>query len=454
MEHDGERAALALDISAPDSAGRVTLKLSIPAVYIDHVALGRVPCTVGADSLRAGPFRFAFDPDRRTLHGAMPAGFVPVYAMPVTLERAERFDMPARPAPDAPRAVPVWSAELGSPIWAGATVAGRTVFVGAASGRLAAFDAATGAPRWTAQLGGAIRTRPCVHGDALFVQADDGALYRLDAATGRARWRVAIVNHVITRLPFDDPKSRFDRFGSDVTFAGGRLYVGTHDGKLLALDAATGKTVWEFVAGDAVLAAPAVERGRVYFGSYDHFVYALDARDGRLLWKRDTQGAVVSTPALDGDRLVIGNRAYDLLALSTHDGAVLWKRYVWMSWVESSVVIRDATAYLGSSDADAVFAFDVRSGRRLWSRDIGGWAWGQPAVGGDRVYLGSSGQVGYPAKQSASFFALDRDTGKPVWSFTTATPDSGSYGFAGSAALSGSLVYAAGLDGRLYAFKR
>src|SRR6185503_11525180 len=122
-------------------------------------------------------------------------------------------------------------------------------------------------------------------------------LYAVSVRDGVLRWRVTIVAHPIQRLPFDDPKSRYDRFGSDVTVAGGRLYVGTHDGTVLALDPADGRRLWEFRAGDAVLSAPIVADGRVLFGSYDHFVYALDARTGRLLWKRDTRGAVVSTPA-------------------------------------------------------------------------------------------------------------------------------------------------------------
>jgi outer membrane protein assembly factor BamB len=87
----------------------------------------------------------------------------------------------------------------------------------------------------------------------------------------------------------------------------------------------TGSRVWSFVTGDAVLAAPAVASGRVYVGSFDKHVYALDAGSGQLLWKRDTQGAVVSTPAVAGDRVVVGNRAYDVLALDARTGDVAWR---------------------------------------------------------------------------------------------------------------------------------
>jgi len=265
---------------------------------------------------------------------------------------------------------------------------------------------------------------------------------------------VKLVERKIERLPFDDPRSRFDRFGSDVTIAAGRLYVGTHDGKVVALDPADGRRLWEFATGDAVLAAPAVSGGTVLSGSYDHFVYALGAADGRLIWKQDTHGAVVSTPALSGSRAVVGNRCYDLLALDLATGATAWKRYIWMSWVESSATIRDGVAYVGSSDAAALFAVDARTGKRIWTADVFGWAWGQPAVTKDRVYTGTSSQVGYVAKHGGGLLALDRATGAVAWRYAMAAPDSGAYGVPGSPALGAGRVFAGGLDGKVYAFPR
>ena len=288
---------------------------------------------------------------------------------------------------------------------------------------------------------------------SLLFQADDGFLYELDSVSGQEKWRVRLVEKKIERLPFDDPKSRYDRFGSDVTAAAGRLYVGTHDGHVLALDAATGARLWDFATGDSVLAAPAVDSGRVYVGSYDKHVYALDAASGRLLWKRDTQGAVVSTPAVDGDLVVVGNRCYDLLGLTAATGEVAWKRYVWFSWIESSATVRDGVAYVGSSDAAWVGAFDVRTGRPRWQADVYGWAWGQPAVTQERVYLGTSSQAGYPAGHRAGVMALERGSGRVAWRFESPAADKGAFGFPGSPALGYGLVFVSGLDGRLYAFK-
>jgi outer membrane protein assembly factor BamB len=150
----------------------------------------------------------------------------------------------------------------------------------------------------------------------------------------------------------------------------------------------------------------------------------------------------------------VGNRAYDFLALDAKTGEVAWTRYVWFSWIESSAVVRDGVAYVGSSDAAGVFAFDVASGRRLWAADVFGWAWGQPAVTDTRVYTGTSSQVGYPAGHRAGVVALDRATGRIVWRYEAAAGAGGAFGFPGSAALGDGLVFLGGLDGRLYAFER
>jgi outer membrane protein assembly factor BamB len=452
MTHEGETQPLGLELE-PGSDGKVVIKLSIPVVRLLSQPIGSAPLEVQGDEVRLGPLTFTYDGAARTLHGVMPEAFVPVYRIPFTLHRVARIDFPPRPEPKAPLAQPVWTFEAGAPLWAGATFADGVVYAGGEDGRLHALDARTGRERWSFRAGGPIRTRATVAGGEVYFQADDGFLYGL-AAGGVERWRVRVVEKPIDRLPFDNPKSRYDRFGSDVIVAGGRLYLGTHDGRVLALDAARGARVWEFASGDSVLAAPAVDSGRVYFGSYDRFVYALDSSTGRLVWKRDTQGAVVSTPTVAAGRIVIGNRCYDLLALDVRTGEVVWKRYIWCSWVESSATIRDGVAYVGSSDAASVFAFDVRTGRRRWESDVYGWAWGRPAVTEGRVYAGTANQVRYLAAHRAGVMALDRASGRPIWRYVAQPGRSGAFGFPGSAAVGAGLVFVTGLDGRVYAFRQ
>ena len=451
ITHEGESTSFGLELE-PAADGKLTLKATIPAMHLEHQAMGTVAPRVEGGKVQLGPFAFAFDAAARTLTGVVPEDFVPVYRIPLVLHRVPGIAAPDRAEPGGVRVAPRWTFDARAPLWAGPTFANGVLYVGGEDGQVHALEARTGRKRWSFRAGGAVRTRPTVSDGAVHVQADDGLLYSLDAASGAERWRVRVAEKPIERLPFDNPKSRYDRFGSDVTAAGGRLYLGTHDGTVLALERATGARVWSFATGDAVLAAPAVDSGRVYAGSFDKHVYGLDAASGRLLWKRDTLGAVVSTPAVAGDRIVVGNRAYDLLALDAASGAVAWKRYVWFSWVESSAVVRDGVAYVGSSDAAGVFAFEVASGRRLWAADVFGWAWGQPSVTEGRVYAGTSSQVGYPAGHRAGLVALERASGRAAWRYEAPAGTTGAFGFPGSTAVGDGLVFAAGLDGKVYAF--
>ena len=451
ITHDGETTPFALELE-PGSDGKVLLKATVPAAHLVRTPLGRVSPQVEGREVKLGPFALTYDPAAKTLTGVVPEGLAPVYKLPMVLRRAEQVDVPARGKPGGTLAAPAWTFDAGSPLWPGPVVSRGFVFAGGQDGQLHAVDARTGQKRWSFRADGAVRTRPCVAGDALYFQADDGFLYKLDAATGKESWRVQLVPKPVERLPFDNPKSRYDRFGSDVTAAGGRLYVGTHDGHVLAIDPAKGERLWDFATGDSVLAAPAVDSGRVYVGSFDKSVYALDAASGTLLWKRPTEGAVVSTPAVAGDLVVVGNRAYDLVGITAATGEIAWKRYVWFSWIESSATVKDGVAYLGSSDAALVSAVDAKTGRARWQADVYGWAWGQPAVTDSRVYMGTSSQAGYPAGHRAGVMALDRATGTVAWRYESPAAASGAFGFPGSPAVGEGFVYVTGLDGRLYAF--
>jgi outer membrane protein assembly factor BamB len=223
----------------------------------------------------------------------------------------------------------------------------------------------------------------------------------------------------------------------------------------VALDPADGKPLWEFATEGSVLAAPAVASGRVYFGSFDGHVHALDGGTGKALWSTDTKGAVLSTPAVAGDLLLVGNRSYDLVALRAETGEVAWKQYMWFSWVESSATVVDGAVYIGSSDAAAAYAFDAATGRRLWKADVHGWAWGQPAVTAERVYVGTAALRGYQGDaHRGGVVALARASGTAVWRYALEPPAEGAWGLPGSPAVGAEHVFVTGLDGRVVAFEQ
>jgi len=452
MTHAGERSPMALEILAnPD--GKLALRLSLPAIHAQGLPLGSATLKPEGDTAMLGPFRLKLDRQAGSLLGEMPESLVPVYKVPFALTRVARLEPSPRPAMEAVEAHPVWERRLGSPQWAGPTHADGLVLTGGEDGLLHALEARSGRPRWSFKAAGPIRCRATVSGNRVYFQSDDGLLHALALDSGQPIWHQQVEATPAKRLPFDQKGSRYDRFAADVTVQGDRLYVGTHEGQVRVLQAADGRELWHFETGDAVLAAPSVDAKRVYVGSFEGSVWALDRDKGTLLWRHTTGKPVVSTPAVSGDRLVIGSRSYDLLGLDAATGRPVWTHYVWMSWIESSATLWEDMAYVGSSDAAAVYALETQTGRLKWTSDVRGWSWGQPAVTAERVYAATASTVGYGAGHEAGLVALDRKTGKPQWRFRLPNPTQGTFGIPGSPALGQGLVFVTDLDGRVLAFK-
>ena len=81
-------------------------------------------------------------------------------------------------------------------------------------------------------------------------------------------------------------KKDFETKLSQPVVADGKLFLSAVDRHVVyALDAASGRELWHFIAGGRVNSPPTLYRGLALFGSADGCVYALDASDGRLAWK-------------------------------------------------------------------------------------------------------------------------------------------------------------------------
>ena len=454
-QHQGETSPVIVEFVRRNDV--VWTVFSFPAIHAWRFPLGHAE--MSGTTIRVGPAAFEYDAASRQIITTLPAELVPKYALRVTLRPRDAVTAPARPPFDAPARRPRWVRDLGSPIWADVTAAAGVVLAATDAGELHAVDPRTGEDRWVLKTGGAIRARPVVIDQDVIVQSDDGAMYRVDVKTGAQKWR-ATIGPAVRRVPVGDPASRYDNRASAVAHARNRLFVGMQDGRILALDANKGTLIWEHKTGDSVIATPVVASARVFCGSMDGKIYALNAADGTRIWAHDTGAAVTTAVALHQNHLLAGSRSYDFQALDAATGSPVWTRYFWFSWVESPATVHDGIAYIGSSDAGRVSAIDATSGKVVWTSEVRGSAWGQPAVTATRVYEAVAGVTNYIAPHEGRVVALDRATGKPVWQFAATPPpastdrQSVAFGFAASVAVNDDAVFAGGLDGRLYAFDK
>jgi alcohol dehydrogenase (cytochrome c) len=133
-----------------------------------------------------------------------------------------------------------------------------------------------------------METAPLVVNGVMFLTTSYNHVYAIDAVTGEEFWHYKHKMGPITTYCCG-PNNR------GVAILGDKLYMGTLDAKLVALDAKSGKLLWETQIADPELGysetmAPTVADGKVLIGTNGGeygirgFVKAFDANDGKLLW--------------------------------------------------------------------------------------------------------------------------------------------------------------------------
>ena len=128
----------------------------------------------------------------------------------------------------------------------------------------------------------------------------------------------------------------------------GVMYLITARARVFALDAATGREIWNYRYPESPRSVPgfvgnrglAIGDGKVFFGTKDNYMVALDQKTGRLLWKvniDDVQQCgcnVTAAPLVAKDKVIVGGSGGDgahrgyLTAFSTKTGRLAWRWYV------------------------------------------------------------------------------------------------------------------------------
>ena len=179
---------------------------------------------------------------------------------------------------------------------------------------------------------------------------------------------------------------------SAFSVAGGRLYTQGQRGDqeyVYALDAATGKKIWEVAAGKPFRerrghgprGTPTIDGNRLYALSADGTLVCLDAQSGKQAWGYNVVekfGASVlhwgisESPLVDGDRLIVtpGGSGASVVALNKSNGALLWKSQSDEAGYSSAIAFdvggwRQIAVFTG----EAVVGLNVNNGELLWRYD-------------------------------------------------------------------------------------
>lgn len=219
-----------------------------------------------------------------------------------------------------------------------------------------------------------------------------------------------------------DLTAEFDRggqvSGGGLAVAGGRVFVATGYGELVALDAATGGVAWRQRLDSPASGAPTVEGGIVYVVGRDGSAWAVKADTGRVLWTQPNvaapSGVIGAAAPAVADRVVIFPFASGgVTAVLKNSGVRVWdvavagqrvgRAYAGLTDITGDPVVVGNTVYAGTA-AGRTAAFEASSGDRIWTVNEG--ALNPPLVVGNSVFV---------VNDEARLVRLDAATGEVIW---------------------------------------
>ena len=290
--------------------------------------------------------------------------------------------------------------------WSGPVVVGNVVYLGTQEGRVLAVDLLGGIDKWSFP-----------------------DMSRDEEPLGRVLYGAPVVD---VDKELDDEEEEGEEGEEEeeeeevVQKQERRVYFGTYDGLVFALDAETGREAWDgptpidgHIIGGVTLAGRdqcvgdqrGLEGDVLLVGSTDGILYALCTKDGSISWQFPqvgNVGEVWSSPTVEGNTVYFGTLDHNLYAISLDKGTPLWiEPFSAGGAIVASPLVVDGKVYFGALD-QMFYAVDARSGTTAWSRPFkgGGWFWAGAVTHGNSIFaIDTSGRL----------YGLDKDTGLKQW---------------------------------------
>jgi outer membrane protein assembly factor BamB len=213
----------------------------------------------------------------------------------------------------------------------------------------------------------------------------------------------------------EDEKSS-SGYGGGLAAEGDRIYAASGFGTVTALST-SGKLLWTKKLGVPIRSSPTASGGKVFVVNTESQLFALNGADGSEVWSMRglPEGAEILSnvsPAVSGNVAVVSFSSGEVMALDANSGQQKWVDSVSSRGAATTITSIGEAArpviandiVFASSQSGRLIATAIRSGERVWSRDIRSDQ--TPAVAGDTVFVVDTG---------GRLYALARKTGKVRW---------------------------------------
>ncbi len=248
----------------------------------------------------------------------------------------------------------------------GVAVGRDLIVVGTSKADVIALDM-TGALRWSSRVSSEVVSPAAMFDDAVLIVGGDGGITALDPKTGDRKWAIQ------RQLPALTVRS------SAIPIAvRGAAFVGTAQGKLLAIDPSNGNIGWEATVATPkgaselerlvdVVGRPVADNERVCAAAYQGRVACFDLIRGTLLWSRDISS--LTGPTLDSRNVYVVDDKGVAQAFDKATGGTVWKQDVLAGRRATGTAL--VADLLAIQDADGTLHLVDRSTGKIGGRGLG-----------------------------------------------------------------------------------
>jgi outer membrane protein assembly factor BamB len=188
----------------------------------------------------------------------------------------------------------LWKVRTDGPVHATPSVSGGTAFITGCDEVFRAIRISDGAQLFQIASGAYTGASPALLGGAAFYGTFNNDVVMVNLSQRRIAWR------------YQHPQRKFP-FYSSAAVTATRVVVGGRDKMVHGLNA-SGSAAWTFATNARVESSPAIAGGRVYVGSNDGRFYILNLANGAKVWEFNAGAPLSASPAIANGRVVIGSQ--------------------------------------------------------------------------------------------------------------------------------------------------
>jgi len=264
------------------------------------------------------------------------------------------------------------------------------VYIGDLAREFHKLDKATGAEIWSfSDAEGFYLGQAAIYDGMIFAPNNDGVLYAINAEgalawkfeTGHYLWAqpqiaddtiyIGSMDNFVYALSLDGEEIWSTELAGAVTGApllsedGSLLFAGSLDGKMVALDTATGDFVWTYDADQSVWGTSIIADGKLIFADSVGNIYAVTTENGEALWQTMVSGEVVGGVSSMDDGFVVATKEGQLQTFD-FDGGTKWQASVNGEFYQAPVANSDFLVAGMINGDELVIGFNL-TGVQLWS---------------------------------------------------------------------------------------